>query len=131
MNYRRRDEGTIELTFETGDNVHRCLTAIAEHSYALAVPRGLGHSQPHEQIPESFDGYIQRRGLALSALIMDYVNGRDCRTCITKGLDGKWLFNAYAFEQRGVTAEEFHQGKRKMLGTVFLDEVITKLGSKS
>ena len=129
MRYTILNNELIELVFEHNEDIASSLRMIAQHSYALAKPRGLGYLQSHKETSTTFDSYIQRRGFGLSALIMDYINGRDCRTCITT-YSGKWIFNTYAFEQREVTATEFLQGKRAIRATEFLDEVIEKLNDR-
>lgn len=64
-------------------------------------------------------------------LLMNYINGRDCRTKVWKegGLlfgEGRWYFDKYAFEQREVTAEEFSRGVRRVNVEEFLENIILK-----
>ncbi len=126
MRYERQQD-TVLITFEQKDDVKKWLLAIATHSYETALPRGLGLKQPYlhaiENVP-NLEQYIERGSLGPKALVMDYINGRDCRTMVAKREDGTWYFNAYAFEQRKVTAEEFGMGKRVENVGQFLDEVI-------
>ncbi len=58
-------------------------------------------------------------------LLMDYINGRDCRTKVYKQA-GRWLFDKYAFEQREVSAQEFVQstGKEDINSQGFLQQTM-------
>ena len=133
MRYERQQD-TVLITFERKDKVKEWLLAIAKHAYETALPRGLGHRErylhPVEKGP-NLEKYIENGFLGPKALVMDYINGRDCRTMIAKREDGTWYFNAYAFEQRKVTAEEFGMGKRVENVGKFLDEVIHIMGVRT
>lgn len=132
MKYRRLDEGRLELQLE-GEKIEEVLVVIARHSYFTAAPRGLGTLQPFLTPVEEIDvrPFIQRRWGRIGSptmLLMDYVNGNDCRTKVYQSQeDGKWYFDAYAFEQRLVTAEEFHAGIRRVRAEEFLDDVVNIL----
>ncbi|MFC1697721.1 hypothetical protein ACFL1H_05285 [Nanoarchaeota archaeon] len=61
-------------------------------------------------------------------LCMDYINGRDCRTLVQKSpQDGKWYFRGYAFQQRGVSSDEFYNGIVRQPAEEFLDTIIQEL----
>ena len=133
MRYERQQDSVL-ITFEKKDDVKEWLLAIATQAYETALPRGLGHKEgdlhPAEKWP-NLEGYIENGALGPKVLVMDYINGRDCRTMIAKREDGTWYFNAYAFEQRKVTAEEFGMGKRVENVGKFLDEVIHIMGVRT
>lgn len=129
MKYQRIREGLIKIMPEPGEDIKQILMTIARVSYQTAVPRGLGHLQPYEApVAEAMlEERIEYHGREPIALVMDYIHGRDCRTAISKRDDDKWYFNAYAFEQRGVTSEEFVRGIRGVNAEQFLDDVAKEL----
>ncbi|MFA6461661.1 MAG: hypothetical protein WCV90_05295 [Candidatus Woesearchaeota archaeon] len=131
MKYQRIDNKKIEI-FPEMVPIRELLLAIAKVSYETAVPRGLGHLQ-HFQAPStevSLEGYLQYEGKTPVMLLMDYIAGRDCRTKVFLGREGKWYLDSYAFQQRKVTSEEFLKGVVRDPAEGFLDKVIQEIERK-
>jgi len=146
-----RDGNTIQILPE-GRDIKEFLLTFARLSYGSAKPR---HTNPLEvklstTDPNSYEGaqvrkeaskrpflhsienmpkfedYLESDSEGLNFLVMDYINGRDCRTMLRRGDDSSWYFNAYAFEQREVTSEEFISGIRRVNAEEFLKEVLVQ-----
>ena len=111
MKYQKTEDHKIEIDPEEMP-VRDMLLAIAKVSYETAAPRGLGHLQPFQApSPEvCLEDHIEYENDAPVMLLMDYIVGRDCRTKVFRGMDGKWYLDSYAFQQRKVTSREFAQG---------------------
>lgn len=126
MKYERANENYIVLDFGV-QNPKEIILAIAKHSYETAQPRGLGCLQPHETHSSKVDfrQFIEYKPGLLPftrvpiQLLMDYVNGRDCRTKVTRQSKNIWQFDAQVFEQR--------EGIRLGDADKFLEEIICKL----
>lgn len=103
--------------------------AIAKISYDTATPRGLGRLQPFQtpSLELCLEKYIRHKGETPVMLLMDYIAGRDCRTKVFQGKDAKWYLDAYAFQQRKVTSEEFIQRIIRDPAEAFLDKVIQEI----
>ena len=129
MKYQRIDEHLIEIIPE-GEATRDILMAVAKVSYDTAVPRGCGELQPYQTPSQEviLDKYIQEAN-GKPILLMDYINGRDCRTKVFKR-EGKWYLDAYAFQQRRVTSEEFFRGVVRDKAEDFLNKVIQELSKK-
>lgn len=115
-------EGRIEIL--AGDMpVKDLLLLIAKLSYETASPRGMGHEQPHQapSMEVIFEDCITEVA-GEPVLLMDYINGRDCRTKVYFH-EGKWLFDSYAFQQRKVTSQEFIDGVVRDSAEEFLHKV--------
>jgi hypothetical protein len=125
MGYQRIDDTRFE-----GMTVRDMLLIIAKVSYETAIPRGLGYLQPFQApSPEvCLEEYIQYEGETPVMLLMDYIAGRDCRTKVFQGRDGKWYLDSYAFQQRKVTSEEFVQGIVRDSAKEFMDKVFQEVG---
>ena len=108
MKYQKVDGTKIEILPE-GMPIKDMLMAIAKVSDDTATPRGSGHLQPFQTpSPEvCLEDNIQYAGEQPVMLLMDYIVGRDCRTKVYQGNDGKWYLDSYAFQQRKVTSQEF------------------------
>ncbi|MDD5192113.1 MAG: hypothetical protein PHH54_01205 [Candidatus Nanoarchaeia archaeon] len=130
MRYQRINENLIEIIPE--ENVLEVLLATAKKSYDTATPRGKGQLQPHQtpSMEVIFDKFIKYNGSKPVMLLMDYVNGRDCRTKVFLGEGDKWYFDCYAFGQRGVTSEEFLRGVRRDNPEELLNKVSEELSGK-
>ena len=129
MRYQRVNDNLIEIQPER-DPIKIILLTIARISYETSIPRGLGHLQPYQAPPMEvrFEDYIEPKGGEdPTILLMSYIHGRDCRTKVSKTRDGKWHFDAYVFQQRKVTSEEFSQGIVKDPAERFLDQVVQEL----
>ena len=143
MNYKKCTEHILQVDMER--SVEHALLAIAKASYEQAAPRGLGFDAAYQheiaqmrmpkETPEEgvdFTQYIKRDLFGKpTMLLMDYINGRDCRTKVWRegarllGLgEERWYFDKYAFEQREVTAEEFGRGVRRVFAEQFLDGIV-------
>ena len=127
MKYRRLAPDHIELILE-GEHIKDVLLTIARLSYETAIPRGAGTLQPHSTPAHeiSFVKFVEMQGDQPYRLLMDYENGRDCRTRVWLE-QGTWFFDGYAFEQRKVTSEEFIRGVRRESAGAFLDSVVDAL----
>lgn len=128
MRYFQINDTIFEIQPE-GMPIEDMLLAVAKVSYETAVPRGLGHLQQFETSPSqnTLKSCIQYKDEEPVLLVMDYISGRDCRTKVFKGSDGKWYFDSYAFQQRKVTAEEFLQGIVRDPAEPFLDGVVQEI----
>lgn len=119
----------VDRAYYGNHDVKEVLLAIAKHSYETAVPRGNGKLQGFQapSMEIDFEAFLEYDANGnLSGLVMDYIQGRDCRTLVRVEGDRLQL-HAYAFEQREVTAEEFHAGVRKSNADMFLAEVKKEL----
>ncbi len=128
MRYEKVDDNRIRIIPET-DEIERILFTIARKSYETAAPRGRGREQPFLHCVEegpNFKGCITQDLIGEPMLLMDYINGRDCRTKVYK-LRGEWFLDSYAFRQRKVTSEEFLDGVVKDDPEKFLDSVVEEL----
>jgi len=140
----------IEIILE-GEDPKEVFLAIARHSYNTAKPRHMDplsqrlivtpsdsyegaqlreeakkrrHIHSIDELPD-FEQYFENDVYGQKMLVMDYINDRDCRTVAKLLKGGRMWFNAYAFEQRGVSnLTRFLKGERAIHATEFLDEVI-------
>ncbi|HIH43395.1 TPA: hypothetical protein HA246_07180 [Candidatus Woesearchaeota archaeon] len=129
MRYEATDQYKLRIIPE-GKDITEILLAIAKHSYDTAVPRGLGELQPHQapSLEVDLETCIEKdRGGNPIMLLMNYINGRDCRTKAYLDRDGQWYFDAYAFQQRKVTGAESARGIIRDNAEGFLTEVALQL----
>lgn len=132
MRYQRIDNNKIEIQPE-GMHIRDMLLTIAEVSYKTAIPRGLGFRQPYIHLVKNtpdFQDCIETQGGQPVMLLMDYINGRDCRTKVFRARDEKWYLDSYAFQQRKVTSQEFIQGIVRDSADKFLDKVVQEIESQ-
>ena len=131
MRYEATDQYKLRI-IPDGENIKDILLTIARLSYDKAVPRGLGELEPHQapSLEVDLEACIKSEGGRPTMLFMDYIHGRDCRTKVFLGRDGQWYFDAYAFEQRGVTSAEFVRGVRRTNAEGFLTEVAAEFARK-
>lgn len=129
MKYQRIEDHKIEINPE-GMPIRDILLTIAKVSYQTATPRGLGLKQPYLHLVENtpnFQDCIEIQGGQPVMLLMDYINGRDCRTKVFQARNEKWYLDSYAFQQRKVTSEEFVQGVVRDSADVFLEKVVQEI----
>jgi hypothetical protein len=129
MEYQIIDKNKIEI--QPGEiSELKMLLSIARKSYETAIPRGMGFNKPYihfvENMPNFLD-YIKMKDESPVMLLMDYINGRDCRTKVFKDENEKWFLDSYAFQQRKVSQEEFDLGIVRDPADNFLDKVITEI----
>jgi hypothetical protein len=125
MKYQKIDEFKTEILPGEVD-IGLILVTLARMSYRTAVPRGR-IVEPHNGILEpDFERYIERAGDQPYRLVMDYIDGRDCRTKVFSDAS-RWFFDTYVFRQRKVNAREFIEGVVKDDPLKFLDSVIDEL----
>lgn len=126
MDYQKMDNGDIEII--PGETPLKVLfETMARISYELARPVGMGYLQRFETTAEGVDfsrhmelkAVFEKRkwfnwllgpeqvGEEVRGLNMDYVNGRQCKTNVWKNDEGKFVFNAYAYERDRGSPELF------------------------
>ncbi len=110
MLYQKIDSSRYQIMPEPTESVKDILLAFAKVSYETAIPRGLGLREAYlhtvDKSPD-LEACIETKLGRPVMLLMDYINGRDCRTKVYKNREGKWYFDVYAFKQRKMTSEEF------------------------
>ncbi|MBT5021951.1 hypothetical protein HOK51_07025 [Candidatus Woesearchaeota archaeon] len=139
MKYEKTDNYSIKIIPENEEKIEDILLELAATSYETAVPRM--HTKKHmEKLkrPSSyFSQYITKNVFGQEQLVMDYIDDRDCRTIVSKQIDGNWYLNCYSFEQRGLDSDEFFEkinskdDKIKLHNSIeLLDDVVKRIEEK-
>ena len=130
MKYEIAGSYTIKIDPEETP-IKELLLTIAKVSYETAIPRELAYLDDPDIRSEEVDfakNIVSRFGTDM--LLMDYINGRDCRTKVHQERDGKLYFDTYTFEQRKIESYENIMGIVKDSADKFLDQVILELENK-
>lgn len=98
------------------------LQRIAKEAYLTAAPLSGQHLQSLDELPD-FTSYIQMEEERPVLMMLDYINGRDCRVMVTRqGED--YIFHGYYFQLRTLNPTLKTQGYTHYPPAQFLDSVV-------
>lgn len=122
MRYEKQD-GTTHIYVEQGETEQQVLRAIVKASFELARPAGLGWIHFNAEQPMSDEDADQFTTLTpryegdKSVIGMDYVQGRQCKTYISRVAEGHFTLSNGSYERdRGVPDPMLDRAKDIIVG---------------
>lgn len=108
MKYENQN-GTTHIFVENGENEGPVLRAIVKASFELARPAGMGwvhfddSQEMTDETAEQFINYAAYSGVTV--IEMDYVEGRQCKTFVSRVADGHFTLANHSYERDRGTPE--------------------------
>lgn len=126
-------EGVTHIYVDDGETEQQVLRAIIKASFELARPAGMGwlHFTADSKImtDEEADTFITstpRYHDDKSAIEMDYVQGRQCKTYINKVENGHFALSNHSYERdRGTPEPMLERAKEIMVGEIITEGLIS------